>query len=53
MDALKADAGQGNWVSLQGGSGPPVTTADREPREAMAYFFQVARAGQGVPWPWS
>ncbi len=107
MGALKADAGQGHWGSLQGGSGAPVTTADREPRvamadpgtrvamadreprvamadpgtrvamadreprvamadreprvamadpgtrEAMAYFFRVARAGQGAPWSWS
>ncbi len=80
MGALKADAGQGHWGSLQGGSGAQVTTADREPRvamadpgtrvamadreprvamadpgtrEAMAYFFRVARASQGAPWPWS
>ncbi len=36
MATLKADAGQGHWGSLQGGSGAPVTTADREPRVAMA-----------------
>ncbi len=80
MGALKADAGQGHWGSLQGGSGAPVAMADRvswvamadrepwvamadrvswvamadrEPRVAMTYFFPVARAGQGVPWPWS
>ncbi len=62
MGALEADAGQGHWGSLQGGSGAPVAMADREPQVAMAvreprtakaYFFRVARAGQGAPWPWS
>ncbi len=71
MGALEADAGQGHWGSLQGGSGAPVAMldrelqvamadrepqvamADREPRTAKAYFFWVARAGQGAPWPWS
>ncbi len=62
MGTLKAEAGQGHWGSLQGRSGAPVTTPDREPRvamadpgtrEAMAYSFWVARAGQGAPWPWS
>ncbi len=32
---------------------PQVAMADREPRTAKAYFFRVARAGQGAPWPWS
>ncbi len=30
MGALEADAGQGHWESLQGGSGAPVTTAGTE-----------------------
>ncbi len=36
MGALEADAGQGHWESLQGGSGAPVTTAGQETREAKA-----------------
>ncbi len=36
MGALEADAGQGHWGSLQGGSGAPVAMADREPQVAMA-----------------
>ncbi len=32
---------------------PRVALADPGTREAMAYFLQVARAGQGAPWPWS
>ncbi len=36
MGTLKAEAGQGHWGSLQGRSGAPVTTPDREPRVAMA-----------------
>ncbi len=35
MGALEADAGQGHWGSLQGGSGAPVTTAGQETWEAM------------------
>ncbi len=36
MGALEADAGQGHWGSLQGGSGAPVTMADRESQVATA-----------------
>ncbi len=36
MGALEADAGQGHWESLQGGSGAPVTTTGQETREAKA-----------------
>ncbi len=36
VGALKADAGQGHWGSLQGGSGAPVAMADRISRVAMA-----------------
>ncbi len=35
MGALEADAGQGHWESLQGGSGAPVTTAGQETRASM------------------
>ncbi len=36
MGALEADAGQGHWGSLQGGSGAPVAMADWEPQVTMA-----------------
>ncbi len=36
MGALEADAGQGHWESLQGGSEATVTTAGQETRAAMA-----------------
>ncbi len=36
VGTLEADAGQGHWESLQGGSGAPVTTAGQETREAKA-----------------
>ncbi len=36
MGTLEADAGQGHWESLQGGSGAPVTTTGQETREAKA-----------------
>ncbi len=36
MGVLEADAGQGHWESLQGGSEAPVTTVEQEIREAKA-----------------
>ncbi len=48
MGALEADAGQGHWESLQGGSGAPVTTAGQKTREAKADTrTRVAMADQG------
>ncbi len=44
MGALEADAGQGHWESLQGGSGAPVTTAGQKTREAKRI--------RGLGWPW-
>ncbi len=51
MGALEADAGQGHWESLQGGSEAPVTTAGQETQEAKADTGTRA-AIRSLRWPW-
>ncbi len=49
MGAPEADAGQGLWGSLQGGSGAPVAMGDREPQVAMAdRELRVAMTDPGI-----
>ncbi len=50
MGALVAGAGQDTGKASRAGQ---AAMAGQETREAMALFFQVAKAGQGAPWPWT
>ncbi len=58
MGALEAGAGQDTGKASRAGqaamAGQETREAMADPgtREAMALFFQVAKAGQGAPWPW-